>query len=62
MFVCSGKSKENDDSEGTSGQARKTKQQHAVRLEERIRGLQVGDVARVDIWPGWSARRQLSLI
>lgn len=53
IFVCSGKSKENDDSERTSGQTRKTKQQHAVQLEERICGLQVGDVARVDIWPGW---------
>lgn len=55
ISVCSGKSKENDDSERTSGQTRKTKQQHAVRLEEWIRGLQVGDVAGVDIWQDWAS-------
>lgn len=40
-FVCSGKSEEDDDSERTPRQTRETEWQHAGRLEESIRRLQV---------------------
>lgn len=40
-FVCSGESEEDDDSERTPRQTRETEWQHAGRLEESIRRLQV---------------------